>query len=271
MAMKQLPDILTSATFWAALATLWAASGAWFTYVASEVASRKKKYDGILSLIKGLEAELALVSEWASGEEGAQGYPVRTRLQLVKEHPDWFNPSRMVFKFSTPRLNDVTNSPYVGSLGPIVRQLVTLNHSIRRLFDSMERYQAFVMGNVLMYQSVMEKLAPKTSPVELASSTTPTVISVPYLWQIKWTPEERAYINIIFMMNEGIHQTIIGGVDSGDACLYKSFRIARTALQEFKEGLKREPLPDWFQLLHIVAGALAWVGFWQLMRWFGIW
>lgn len=95
VAMKQLPDILTSATFWASLATLWAASGAWFTCVASEVASRKKKYDGILSLIKGLEAELALVSEWASGEEGAQGYPVRTRLQLVKEHPDWFNPSRM--------------------------------------------------------------------------------------------------------------------------------------------------------------------------------
>jgi hypothetical protein len=250
---------------------LWAASGAWFTYVASEVASRKKKYDGILSLIKGLEAELALVSEWASGEEGAQGYLVRTRLQLVKEHPDWFNPSRMVFKFSTPRLNDVTNSPYVGSLGPIVRQLVTLNHSIRQLFDSMERYQAFVMGNVLMYQSVIEKLAPKTSPVELASSTTPTVISVPYLWQIKWTPEERAYINIIFMMNEGIHQTIIGGSDSGDACLYKSFRIARTALQEFKEGLKREPLPDWFPLLHIVAGALAWVGLWQLMRWFEMW
>lgn len=186
--MKQLPDILTSATFWAAIATMWAASGAWFTYVDAAVASRQQTYEGIMNLIEGLEAELALVSEWASGEEGAQGYPARTRLQLVKEHPDWFNPSRMVFKFSTPRLNDLTNSPYVWSLGPIVRQMITLNHSIHQLFDFRERYQAFVMGNVLMYQSVMEKFAPKSSPTELASSTTPTVISVPHPGQIKWTP-----------------------------------------------------------------------------------
>jgi hypothetical protein len=41
--------------------------------------------------------------------------------------------------------------------------------------------------------------------------------------------------------------------------------------REFKKGLKQEPLPRWFPFLHIVAGALAWVGFWQLMRWFGIW
>jgi hypothetical protein len=30
---KQLPDILTSAGFWASIATLWSASGAWFTFV----------------------------------------------------------------------------------------------------------------------------------------------------------------------------------------------------------------------------------------------
>jgi hypothetical protein len=122
--MKQLPDILTSATFWASIGTLWAASGAWFTYVGAALASRQQTHEGILSLIKGLEAELALVSQWASGEEGSQGYLVKTRLQLVKEHPDWFNPSRMVFTFSTPVLNNVTSSPYARSLGPIVRSLV---------------------------------------------------------------------------------------------------------------------------------------------------
>jgi len=97
--------------------------------VAAAVASRQQTYEGILSLIKGLEAELALISQWASGEEGSQGYLVKTRLQLVNEHPDWFNPSRMVFTFSTPVLNEVTNSPYAGSLEPIVRPLVMLNHN----------------------------------------------------------------------------------------------------------------------------------------------
>lgn len=270
--MKQLPDILSSANFWASIATMWAAAGAWGTYVALEAASRKKKYDGIMSLVEGLEAELALVSAWASGEDGAQGYPKATRLELVLGHPDWFNPSRMVFKFSTPRLNDVTNSAYVGSLGPIIPQLVTLNHAIHQLLDSIDRLQAFVMGDVLMYQSVMEKLAPKTSPVELALSPPPTVISMPqYLNQIAWTQQERAYINIIFMMNEGIHQGVIGGVDSTDACLYKSFRIARAALQNFKKGLTVDPLPSWFRLLHLVALGLAWLGLWEMMRWFGIW
>lgn len=234
--------------------------------------SFQQTYEGILSLIKGLESELVLVSEWASGEEGSQGYPVRTRLQLVKEHPDWFNPSRMVFTFSTPVLNNVTNSPYARSIGPIVRPLVMLNHSIRRLFDYLQGYQAFVMGDVALYQNVMKKFAPKTSPIELAAATTPKTITAPHPSQIEWTSDEQGYINIIFMMNEAIHQGLIGDADSADdTCLYKAFRIARKTLQEFKEGLKREPLPKWFLLLHIVAGTLAWVGLWQLMRWFEIW
>jgi hypothetical protein len=267
----KLPDILTSATFWGSIATLGAASGAWFTYVAAVISSRQQTYEGIQNVIQGLEAEFGLLSDWASGEEGSQGYPQKTRLQLVKEHPDWFNPSRMIFTFSTPRLNNITTSPYVGYLGPVVRQLVVLNHATRQLLDSMERYQVFVMGNVLMYQAVMEKFAPKSSPTELASSPTPTVIIVPQPARIAWTSEERAYINIIFMMNEAIHQHIIGGVDSGDACLYKSFRIARKAVEDFKQGLKREPLPVEFKIGHCVAGALAWMAFWEVMRWFDIW
>jgi hypothetical protein len=268
--MKQLPDILTSATFWASIATVWAASGAWFTYVAATVDSRRKTYEGILSLIEGLEAELALVSVWAAGDDGNQGYLSKTRAQLKKEHPDWFNPSRSMFTFSTPVLNNVTNSPYARFLSPIIRPLVMLNHSIRRLFENRERYQVFVFGDIARYQSVLPKFA--VNPANLAASTTPTSIVSPDPSQIGLTPEEGVYVNHIFWMNEWMHQLNIGGADSPDEiCLYKAFRTARSALQEFKQGLKREPLPGWFVLLHIVAGALAWVGFWQLMRWFAIW
>jgi hypothetical protein len=269
--MKQLPDILTSASFWASIATMWAASGAWLAYVASVMSSRQQTYEGIKNLIHGLQAEFDLISVWACGEEGNKGHVVKTRLELVKENPDWFNPSRMIFKFDTPRLNNVTTSPYIGHLGPVVRQLVALNHSIRQLLDSMERYQAFVMGDVLMYQSVMEKFAPKTSPIEIASAPPPTVITTPHPAQIAWTHAERAYINIIFMMNEGIHQHIIGGADSAEACLYKSFRIARKAVEDFEQGLKRQPLGFEFKIGHFVAILLFCLGFWEVMRWFEVW
>ena len=270
-AMKQLPDILTSTTFWASIATLGAASGAWFTYVAAELTSRQRDYQGILSLVEGLKAEFALVSQWASGEEGATGYLVRTRGELVKEHADWFNPSRMVFTFDSPVLNNATNSLYARSIGTIMNQLVVLNHSIHRLFDYIKRYQSFVMGDVVMYQRVIEKFAPKTSPTALFASLPPTAITIAHPSQISWTDEERAYINHIFMMNEAIHQHLIGGADSPDeTCMYKSFRTARTALQKFKGGLRRERLPRKFWVLHILAGAMALMGVWQVLRWFEV-
>ncbi len=70
------------------------------------------------------------------------------------------------------------------------------------------------------------------------------------------------------MMNETIHQgdyrwRRLGGTRFASI---QAFRTALKALQEFKEGLKREPLPAWFPLLHIVAGALVCVGFRQLMQ-----
>jgi hypothetical protein len=63
-------------------------------------------------------------------------------------------------------------------------------------------------------------------------------------------------------MNEGIHQGLIGGVDSADdVCLYKAFRIARKELQEFKEGLKRESLPVWFPRPSVVSQLI--LGAWR--------
>ena len=235
------------------------------------MASRQQTYEGILNLIEGLEAELALVSEWAAGGEGNQGYLRKTRTQLVQEHTDWFNPSRAVFTFSVPTIGNVTNSPYAKSLTPIVRPFVMLSHAIRRLFDSIERYQRFVFGDTGMYQSVLPKFAVNAAH-NMGSSIMPTSIISPHPTTIGLTLVEQVYVNHIFMMNEMIHQGTIGGTDSVDEfCLYKAFRTARKALQDFKKGLKREPLPNWFWVLHIVAGALAWVGFWQLMRWFEIW
>ncbi len=156
--MKQLPDILTSTTFWASIGTLGAASGAWFTYIAAELSSRQRTYEGILSLIEGLEAELDLVSQWAGGDEGNQGYLQKNRAQLTKEHTDWFNPSRAIFKFSTPTLSNLTNSPYASYLTPIIKPLVMLNDSIRRLFDNIDRYHMFVFGDAEKYQSTLPKL-----------------------------------------------------------------------------------------------------------------
>jgi hypothetical protein len=267
---KQLPDILTSATFWASIATMWAASGAWFTYVAAVIASRQQTYEGILSLIEGLEAELSLVSEWAAGNEGNQGYVSKTRSQLAAEHPEWFNPSKSVFTFQTPVLNNVMSSPYARSLAPIAHPLVMLNHSIRRLFDTIGRYQAFVFGDVAMYQSVLPKFA--VNPTNVGSSVMPTSIVSPHPAQPGLTPQEQVYVNHIFMMNEAIHQGLVGGADSNDeVCLYKAFRNARNALQGFKSGLRREPLPSGYWVLHLIAGGIAWIGFWEVMRWFGIW
>jgi len=263
--MKQLPDIVTSATFWAQIATMWAAAGAWFTYVAAAVASRQQTYEGILNLIEGLDAELALVSDWASGGEGDQGYLRKTRVALTREHTDWFNPSRAVYKFDTPTLSNLTNSPYASHLRPIFRPFVLLRHSIRQLFDNLERYQALVYGDTAMYQSVLRKRA----PAEIVL-TRPTKVVTPSPASAGLTEDEQVYVNHIFMMNETIHQVIIGGADSpAEHCLYKAFRNARNALKDFRANLKREPLPFWFWILHTLPGAMVLNGCWQVVRWFG--
>jgi hypothetical protein len=267
--MKQLPDILTSTTFWASIATLWAASGAWFTYVAAELASRQRTYEGIMSLIEGLEEELELVSQWAGGADGNQGYLKKSPAQLSQEHTDWFNPSRAIFKFTTPTLSNLTSSAYASYLTPIIKPLVMLNHSIRRLFDNIDRYHMFVFGDVEKYQSTLPKFA--LNPPNWGLSPMPTTVAVPHPSQVGLTQDEQVYVNHIFMMNAQIHQNIIGGADSTDEnCLYRSFRTARAALKKFKEELKREKLPRKFWVLHLVAGAMALMGVWQVLRWFEV-
>jgi hypothetical protein len=146
---KRFPVEITSRAFRACLGRRsLCAAGAWFTYVAAALDSRRKAYDGVSNLVEGLEAELALVSEWASGGENEKGYLKATRHQLMQAHPDRFNPSRMIFTFGKPTPDRPDKLAVREVHAPVIRPMVLLSHSIQHLFDYIDRYQVFVMGDV---------------------------------------------------------------------------------------------------------------------------
>lgn len=227
---------------------MWAASGAWFTFYSAQSASKKQSTANTENLIAGLEAELDLISAWASGGKNDSGYlQSKTQTELVKEHPDWFYPSRQIFSFDAPTLQRLTASTELRKLGDIAPALVTLNHSIHRLFNLNTELRAYVLSHPNLYDSVSEKLR-----------RTPTT----------FTEEEKMYMNIIFGFNKRIHQELIGGIDSKDAsCLFKSFRSATNAITSFEAKLQSSPSPRWYWLLHIAAGTFALNGIWQAARW----
>jgi hypothetical protein len=73
------------------------------------------------------------------------------------------------------------------------------------------------------------------------------------------------------MMNESIHQNLIGGTEGPPGCLYLQFRAVRQNLQDFKSShVKRESLPKLYWILHIVAGCFAAGGIWEVFRWCSI-
>jgi hypothetical protein len=183
--MKPLPEIVTSASFWAAIATLWGAAGAWFTFVLSAKAAREQTHEGVLNLIAGIEAELSLVESWASGKEGESGYlKCNDKKELALKHPDWFSPSRHTYKFDSPTLNNFTNSPFMARLAPVVPALVRLSYSIHRLFDYVTTvYNPFVASDPATYQATVRKLT--------TTGTPPVGLLEP----------EQVYVNFIFEMN----------------------------------------------------------------------
>jgi hypothetical protein len=246
-----LPDISTSVAFWAGTATLWGAAGAWFTFAATAHNFRRETYQGICNLLVGLSAELDLIKEWASGGEGDPGYVLPEDLgKLTAEQRDWFNPSRYIFTLETPTLQNLTRSSYIRHLTPIVRPLVKLSYSFRRLFDFHADYRAFVNSSPALYLSVYRKLREPNNT---------------------YSSEERDYMNFVFGMNLRMHKHLIGGEKSTDELsLYKAFRSAKRALEQFESKLRPEPLPAWFWILHILAGCLAIDGAWQVSRWFSI-
>jgi len=246
-----LPDIPTSVTFWAGIATLLTAAGAWFTFAATAFGSRRETYQGIRNLLVGLNAELDLISQWASGSEGDPGYVLPDDLRtLTREQKDWFNPTRYIFTLETPTLQNLTRSQYIRHLTPIVKPLVKLSYSFRRLFDSHADYRAFVNNSPAVYTSVFKKLKDPHSI---------------------YLPVESDFMNFVFNMNHRMHKDLIGGEKSTDElCLYKAFRIAKGALAEFEAHLHAEALPRWFWIFHILAGCLAIDAAWQVLRWFSI-
>ena len=247
---QRLPDIATSAAFWASIATLWAASGAWFTFFGTWIASRNQTFEGIENLLEGLNAELDMVRDWAGGQAGGRGYLAsKSQQEWVAERPDWFNPSRQIFTVNTPTLNSVTTSGYLSHITPLVGPIVALNQALRRLFDSHLDYRTLVHSEPILYRSVFRKLA-----------NTPNL----------FTPEEREYMNLIFDANFRMHVLVIGGADGPDICLHRAFRTAEHAIASFREHLRPASMPNWFWALHIVSAYLALNGIWQVSRWFGL-
>jgi hypothetical protein len=245
-----LPDIPTSVAFWAGIATLGSAAGAWFTFVATAYASRWDTYEGIRNLLVGLKVELDFIKQWASGNEGDPGYVLPTDpAEIVKAKPEWLNPSRYIFTFETPTLQRFTLSPYVRHLTSVVQPLVTLNYSFRRLLDLHADYRSFATSNPALYAGVFKKLKSKE----------------------ECSTEERDYLNALFDMNLRMHRDLIGGEKSSDQlCLYRAYRSAKDALEQFEAKLRPEPLPRWFWILHIFAACLAVDGVWQVLRWFSL-
>jgi hypothetical protein len=271
--MKQLPDIVTSVGFWASVGTLVGVAGAWATYALDSWASRRQDHAALLNLIAGIDAELALVSEWAGGDEGNQGYLLsKPRGQLLQEHPDWFYPNRRIFTFETPALSSLTNSPYAKSVGALLPSFVRLNHSIRRLLDYTAGLHTFVMVDLDLYMGSIKKLSPKSDPAELVSSTTPEKIFVSLPSKnMGFTEREMDYLNYVFGMNEKVHQQLIGGAEGPPGCLYLEFRSAKKALEGFKSRhLKPARQPWWYWVLHFVAAFFFFNGVWQVLRWFEI-
>jgi len=253
--MKPLPDIVTSASFWAAIATLWGSAGAWFTFLLTTRVSRKQTHEGVLNLIAGIEAELDLVENWASGKEGDKGYlKCDDRKELATKHPDWFNPSRHIYTFDSPTLNNFTASPFMRHLMPVVPTLLRLGYSVHRLFDYVTtNYNPFVANNPAVYQEVVRKLTTGTPPLGLL-------------------PAEQVYANFVFGMNKTIHQDLIGGADCSDEiCLYKAFRSAKTAIRNFKADLRVESLPWWYWIFNVLAIYLILIGLVEVFRWFDGW
>ncbi len=246
-----LPDIPTSVAFWAGIATLGSAAGAWFTFVATAYNSRRNTYEGIRNLLVGLNVELEFIKEWASGDEGDPGYVLSTDpAELVKAKPEWFNPSRYIFTFETPTLQRFTLSPYIRHLTSVMQPLVRLNYSFRRLLDLHADYRAFATSNPALYASVFKKIKENKNALSM---------------------EEHDYLNVVFDMNLRMHRDLIGGEKSTDQlCLYRAYRSAKESLEQFEAKLGPDPLPSWFWILHIFAACLAVDGVWQVLRWFSL-
>jgi|SRR5437762_3742389 len=224
-----------SAAFWASIATLWGAAAAWFTYFGTVWRSRKDRDSALRTLLSGLNAELAVVNDWAGGS--GSGYPNQME-NIQQEQPGWFVPSRLIFSFQCPLIHGLTNSPYIRELQPVVSDVVALSRSITKLFDYYGEYRIYVTSQPVLYDSVMRKIA--------GAQGVPLAL----------THEEGIYVQQIGSFKGQIHLQLIGGAASADAlCLHKTYCAARDSVSALERNLKPPAFPIWYWAVHLTAGA----------------
>ena len=117
--IKDLPSIETSVAFWASVATLFSASGAWFTFLVFALKAANDTKEGVLNLIQGIEAEIALAEQWALGEVG---YPQsKTKEELRQEYSGMEQPKQASLYFrdtySKPRHKFPLHAPSTAECG----------------------------------------------------------------------------------------------------------------------------------------------------------
>jgi hypothetical protein len=242
-----------TAGFWASIATLWGAPGAWLTYYGTVLRSRDERDTALRTLLSGLKAELAVVSDWAGGAQGGKGYEQRQFSELKQEHPDWFNPGRLIFSFDCPIIHGITNSLFVRELEPILDPVVRLSRSITRLLDYYDEYRTYVNARPALYDSVAKEL-------QFASIRRTH----------DFTKEQRDFLSQVFRFNAQIHQDLIGGSEGSELGLHKAFRVAEDSISQFTRNLKKPPFPWWYWILHMIAAGAFIEGLFLVLRWIGI-
>jgi hypothetical protein len=256
--MLLIREIGDSASFWASIATLWGASGAWFTYREAEKATRNQEDATVRNLLIGMKKELEFIRSWASGEEGNVGYlESKTEEELAAEYRSWYDPRRLIFGFECPTIKNVTRSQNLVRLSPVLNDLLALNHSIRQVFDVYEEYRRYAFAYPQLYRSVVDKLnnilSDNLAPQDPAFSE-----------------EERAYLHQIFKYNKTIHQRLIGGLDSKDqSVLYKTFRRAEASINVLLKEPESKAEPLLHRTLTFIAWGLVFLGVVLVFEWFG--
>ena len=159
------------------------------------------EFQTLKSVADGLRVEVELMKDWTGA--GGQGYSNTMTLETAPS--DWSQPGRLIWKFDTEAISNLTRSPYLYRLGDIVAPFARLNFSVSRLFQLYDEYRSFVNSN-------------------------PSLVASPPAWS---TP-------LVLSFNFQMHVNLIGGADSDDPnCLYKAYDAATSALDRFKSELRR--------------------------------
>ncbi len=200
----------------AATAGLWALGFAWLTYVSSVFEQSRDEFQALNSIVDGLRVELAIMKEWTA--TGGQGYS-----KTMESPPEWSLANRLIWKFDTGAVSNLTRSPYLYKLGAIVEPFARLDFSVSRLFQLYDEYRSFVNSDPSLF---------------LASR-----IPVPHTEMVQ-------------KFNRMMHVDLIGGADSDDPnCLYNAYNAAVSALNKFQSNLRLQKPPVWFLAGHLLCGA----------------